>query len=668
MLRHTKGEKTMRKIKKSLAVILAALMLASFLPLFASAAVTINRTNVKIVPPSVSPSVIEYGQTLAAVTLTGGECWYVDPDTGAETLVPGHFEVRSATTKPSPSDAYSIPLKFVSDDTANYTNISSLLERTANIKSGSWPKIKVNGLTATIAEAPTMTALTIQDTYIPYASSSQIVGGKVIDESGTEITNGTWKVTEYPEGIGQYTKLYNDIEVTLTWSATGYNPLTTKATINVLQKHPNYNIYAPAKLSIEGQSLTYSPDRTWADDDIIIPGIIKDKNDNDVPGKWEMRHSSGATTPMTYPIQATSSQSGAYIFFVPEDTTLPTYYFYGYYGPVAKADFALTEDSELVLNYGAFHKTPYTAQDNDFRFSTLKPTVDDIEITSIYWAKEIFDPQKADYGSVTLVEATISTSNKNYNSAKVLLPVRIQNFIHDENSLWYISSRNLQFAGSQEQSFDGIKEYKIDVYNKRLKGTINLMINGEVAVSVSPDENGHFYAEGEWTAPASGEYTYWFEYTPSEEDTATVTNPKTFEQKFTIELRPYHTLTVNVGENVYTFTERKGSVVYFDWRDETGLKLDDFGSWEFTDGNGNAYKPEKVDADDDDPTTTPSIYIRIQDDDIIATAKSASVIGDFDDNNSGLGGLWSFWQKLVNFIIEIYRTIVDFFVPAMEQI
>ena len=92
----------MRKLKKSLAVLLAALMLASFMPLFASAeAITITRTNVKIVPPSVSPSVIQYGENLSGLTITGGECWYVDPDTGAETLGPGHFEIRSTTTKPA---------------------------------------------------------------------------------------------------------------------------------------------------------------------------------------------------------------------------------------------------------------------------------------------------------------------------------------------------------------------------------------------------------------------------------------------------------------------------------------------------------------------------------------------------------------------------------------
>ena len=207
----------MRKIKKSLAVLLAVLMLASFMPLFASAeAITINRNNVKIVPPSVSPSVIEYGQTLADITVTGGECWYVDPDTGVETLVPGHFEVRSTTTKPAVNDAYNVQLKFVSDDTTQYSNISLLTATTVTIKSGTWPTLKVNGLDGVLVEAPTAAdILTGQK-----LREATLTGGVVNDKDGNALT-GTWSFVDtnfYPTASGKYE---------VQFKATGYNTLKT---------------------------------------------------------------------------------------------------------------------------------------------------------------------------------------------------------------------------------------------------------------------------------------------------------------------------------------------------------------------------------------------------------------------------------------------------------
>ena len=50
---------------------------------------------------------------------------------------------------------------------------------------------------------------------------------------------------------------------------------------------------------------------------------------------------------------------------------------------------------------------------------------------------------------------------------------------------------------------------------------------------------------------------------------------------------------------------------------------------------------------------------------VVVTAKTTSG-EDVTDNALG-GSLWDFWQKLINFIIEIYTQIMNGFVPSVEQ-
>lgn len=753
----------MRKIKKSLAVLLTVLMLASFTPLFASAATAASKancviaeypqfsytdptTNVTVTTDATNTNLtVPAGITYDDIELVGGKITYNDA------VVEGYFEWNSRylTRVPSIGVLKSYYLYFYPTDTTTYSRgtwtvtdltgwptitvdgIDCSIETAPTVSgdlpsgnrlsvlslsggkvvdsdgnditaSGSWifinrtssptesgpqdvqwiadgydiPTTTVNvnvvTLKATLAEAPTMSTLTVNENPTlgaSRASASTASGGKVVDESGAEITGGTWKVTGYPEGITESTYLYTDTTVTVTWTCTGYESVTAQSTIHVTQGHSKYNIYSRATLTISKQNLAYSPDRTWADDGLIIPAVIKDKNDVDVPGKWEIRNSAYTTTVMDYAIGASTSTKLVYIFFVPDDASLPEYYFTDSIGTVAKADFALSEDSELVLNYGAAIEKPYYG--DDFRFSTLKTVPEEAGVYSIGWSVDIFDPATADYGSVTMVEVTVSPESKNYNTMKLTIPIRIQNFVHDINNPWYGMTTNLELSGSTEEAYDGIKNYKIDVTNKRLKGTIDLIINEEVVVSVSPDENGKFFAEGQWIAPASGEYTYRFEYKPSDEDTATVTNPATFDKTLTIELRPYHTLTVNVGDDVYTLTARAGNTVYFSWQDETGLKVEDFGSWVFTDANGNAYTPKYAGGTSNtetvDTTAQPSIYIVMPDHDVVATAKSASILGSFGDAD-GFDSLCSLWERIKNWLIELYRTIVEFLIPTMESL
>ena len=66
-----KGKNTM---KKSISIILAVLMLAACIPMFASAAtITLSSSNVEIIPPTVTPAEVKYGEGSGGVTSIDAE-------------------------------------------------------------------------------------------------------------------------------------------------------------------------------------------------------------------------------------------------------------------------------------------------------------------------------------------------------------------------------------------------------------------------------------------------------------------------------------------------------------------------------------------------------------------------------------------------------------------
>ncbi len=756
---HPKKEKdTMRKLKKSLAVLLAALMLASFMPLFASAATVLNKANATIVEaPKLSykggePSsnlIVPNGATKADISIVGGKLEYQG------TPVDGFFSWTSSATGTPPTTVLSVgdvnvALYFHPTDTTNYARARWTSTATNPVEG--WPTLAVKGLDATIVEAPAVsgdlakgnrlntltlsggkvvdadgnditaqgkwsfvngtvkpeesgeqqvqwklsgydvpktyvyvTVTLIQTTlaeapvaYFPLAPGAKLNTarikpdtGKVVDEEGNDVTaNGTWTIDM--TGITNDTLIWRDTVFTVTWTAVGYATVTTQMLVGCRQPEAYY-IDALPKFAEAGQTFKYSPDNTWGSL-TLIPGKVTDKvTGEEITGSYELYAN------QTYKTRAENNaigvsnvysygKEGLYCFikFVPDDPAYPAHEFGAsdrVYGD--KGDFTLTEDSEIVLMYGDT-KTALNEYYGDLKYSTLKTIPENIGIDSISWSKDVFDPSTADYGSVTMVEVRIKSEARSYNDQIITVPIRIMNYIHDYTNPWYghLISAPKFFSTFLEEP-DGIRNYKVDFTNNRLKGTVDLIVNEEVVVSVAPDENGRFYAEGQWIAPASGDYTYRFEYKPSENDSATVKNPvyphDSESQKFTMDVRPYHTATIIVGDKTFTITERYKSTMYFNWQNETELGVDDFGSWTFTDENGNEFTPVNGESVDGDPQTKPSIYIVMPDHDFTAVAKGPyGEIGD-SETDAMFGSLWSFWQKLVQFIIDIYTHIMNMF-------
>jgi len=213
-----KGKNTM---KKSISIILAVLMLVSCIPMFASAAtITLDRKNVVIIPPTVSPTEVPWGAgCVADVTVTGGQLWYVDAD-GNRTEVAGHFDIRNkATLNPQSTGEYEPPLIFYPDDTETYgTSTSgslSYISMKNSIVSGEWPVIYLRGKYTEVATPPAFTcdAGDNLSTYTNYTKT----GGKVVDENGTNVTSyGQFYIDEANSG-GKNQYLYEDTYVTARW-------------------------------------------------------------------------------------------------------------------------------------------------------------------------------------------------------------------------------------------------------------------------------------------------------------------------------------------------------------------------------------------------------------------------------------------------------------------
>ena len=213
----------MNKSKKLLSVFLAVLMIMSFTSLFASAAapIKLTRTNIEIVAPSVSPSEINYGQTLGDLTISGGEVWYDG------TQVPGYFTVYNATLAPTASESYEVYLKFVPTD-ANYT-CTATFRSSNSTYTGTWPAIRVKAeAVATLAEAPVASTIEIGGQIL---ATSTLSGGKVVDANGNDITAlGTWGWATTLS-----TKVNESGTYTAKWTATNndYNPVTVDVYVTV---------------------------------------------------------------------------------------------------------------------------------------------------------------------------------------------------------------------------------------------------------------------------------------------------------------------------------------------------------------------------------------------------------------------------------------------------
>ncbi len=728
----------MRKLKKSLAVLLAALMLASFMPLFASAeAITINRNNVKIVPPSVSPAEIQYGQTLADVTVTGGECWYVDPDTGVETLVPGHFEVRSTTTKPSVSDAYAVPFKFVSDDTTQYSNIATLLETTSTIKEGTtWPTIKVKGAevfletppvaadiqtgqllrnatlsgavvndadgnavsgnwtyvnsstyptasgkfkaqfkatgyetifvdvdvnvtssgTATLSEAPTLKYYIEQNYSI---DTAQFVGGKVVDADGVEITTGEWMYVD-DENVQLASDIVAKEEGTYTykavWLSKGLPPVFADVPLTVAEV---YTVDKPTLAS----PVTY------------VVGLTFDKlpfvyGEASVPGTYSTNKDGTAVSTNKNATQSVT------LTFTPENTFLkPKSWSYSFKVKENTEWYTPSEEPlKIVVAYGW--------SDNDVRYAFNTGILGgalywpdhfmEQNVRRFQWSKDDYDIASMEVGEIALVTGTVwyfsldSNVTGMYKAIPETIYIQIQPGVYEKD----FGSFNITVIDKVTQEC-AIK-YNCSVPG--ITGTVTIRQGDTVLGTFTPDENGEISERVYFTPEKDGKYAFTATYTPGVMDKVTIENPVLTSNEVELDIKKQ--IDVFVYDNELALYKQEKSTCGAESLSVVvlapgqGYIESDIERWEAYDQNGN--KVQLYDSLGNPvigaKTTRLSYVVPSEESGItelhlypIGPWSPEDSFNSAPQDNSMLGRLLEYWQKLIDFIIEIYQTIASIF-------
>ncbi len=766
----------MKKLKKSLAVILAIFMIASFTPLFASAAVAASKTNCVLVEApkfklagaddstAVKDIVVQYvdGLTWSAIELVGGKITYTDPETGVTEEVADKFIIRSTYLTRAMTvgtQTLSAKIQFEPTDTEKFSK--GTWNSTASSPLENWPSVTVQGLTATVESYPTVTCL--KDTYpsaskvvtgakivdengndvtdqgnwfftsetnklqetegvveldmywqssvynridfnkypvtvkqgvavldtpptLPeevrsgtYSSNVEVTPGKVVDETGAEITDGTWSLIDAP-----YVLYQMEITLKVQWYKAGYEKIITEVPIKVKQSSSMFNIVKQARFAISGQSFTYDPSIKWEKLE-IIPGIVTNKDGEVLEGTYSVSKSGT--------IGSNTKNQTATIKFNPADSkTYYTYYgFTDYVGPVGKAQFELGEDFKVVLGEGEC--TPSSTgtvslSGNALRYSTLTVNPKTASVNRISFSSSEFDPSTAQPGDKAIVTATITPSDTNYVTKTAQISVEIQKAQIDGTFAGVIrpGDHSIRTSHSQTDPKQEIR-YQMTFTQPRLKGNVEITLiapdgSRTLVNTVAPDENGLFTVDSTTFPTMSGTHQVEFKYVPSENDTAIVAGDLVILKEERITLLYERTIYLTIGKvtkeykvmDSYTGSATAQVTTIAD--DFPGWDPENLISWTFKDEDGNEFIPDRASASASfDPVTLKYLYFKMPLHDVYVTAnlKNQPIIdiggGDNDNDNGNdnvndsnpLDSFLAFWNKIVDFVVKIYQLMYDMF-------
>lgn len=564
------------RLKKSFAVFIAALLLISSVPVFASAAVSLTYRNIEIVVPTVTPNEIKYGQTLGELTVSGGEVWYNG------TQVPGYFTVNNAALVPDATDSYEVMLKFVPTD-SNYTCRATLRKDTATY-TGTWPTVKVKAeAVASLSEAPV--ASSVIGGY--QLATSQLSGGRVVNSEGSDITSlGTWS-WEKPTTIVNENATY-----TAKWTSTNndYNIVTVDIPVTI-----EYKVEVNPTLS----SLSYEYfDGISTDDLDIVPGVVKTADGTaDVPGTYsfESRVAFGVV-----------GSNAIYIVFTPDDTNLKSSKFAVFF-EITKGTIVFSDDenNEVVPEI----TVPYGTKFDTYLSNLIAEYVNIGENVWIYFRD--IDGNEYDYSGTTpglgtktykVTAIPYNSSTSNYKATELEFKLTIEPLEVTPSITAY-----------------GNDEYVITTgdYTTKPQGTFDLYANDELVM-----EDIAYLTRFTWRPVKSGIYTLKAVYNPVDNDTFKVNDAVRTD------------LVLNLTWGISAVNSTAKPCAYGDTAVVKHSLGNKFAGWVFYDENGNEFTPENVVAD----TSTSSVSFTMPDFAITVKALSTDDAGDGDASSSGMLG------------------------------
>ncbi len=611
----------MRKIKKSLAVLLAVLMLASFTPLFASAADPIALTEANVtVWPTVSGE-IYYGQKInEGITLSGGEVQYNG------TVVAGHFEFIDPELRTN----VGIPnLKFVPDDTTAYS-VSEI--------GYAWDLMfTINKTTPVFVDAndtPVATEVASAGTLL---GKSKISGGQVMNPYYPEeasVLGYTWSWVNRREPVTK--SGYYEAQL----GGGSYNTITTMIYVKIAGDAPETSITEMPTIP----ELSYNPDMTWADVEITGGKAVINETE-EVAGTFAISDSWKNKVPAV----------GSYnvsVVFTPDDLTKASVY--TMLIPVTVNQGTIKFVDENGNEFVPEIRVPYGTKLDDGNFVPLyiESIKTNYDGSLKYMLDESIEDTIPEVGTYeyTVKLSTYKTIGVTPDYADSVLPFRL---IVEPITVEMTADMVIHASEELAQNERYYRFVRTDGENVQPKGTYDVYIDGELYA----DDVKTF----KWLPTASKNYEFRVIYNPVENDPFTV-NEWTQNERVTM----WRNIKFDTKNVTSPFKALAGSEVTVKW---TGAN-EDFMNWVITDTNGNPVdvdiKTEKLVVDEngnvigkeivDGDYTSTNIIFTMPDTDIEISTKDTAPEDGKNDNS-----LWSFWQKLINFIIEIYRTIDNLF-------
>ncbi len=177
-------------------------------------------------------STINYGQTLANSTLTGGAA----TNTASSASVAGSFAFTTPSLAPSAAGTTNVSVMFTPTDTADYNSATTTVP------------VAVNGITPTILTPPTAAAISYGQTL----ASSSLSGGVATNAASGAAVGGSFAFTVLslaPNAVGS-----TNVSVTFTPTNSSYNSATTTVTVAVGRTTPSLTRPTAGPVTV-GQSL-----------------------------------------------------------------------------------------------------------------------------------------------------------------------------------------------------------------------------------------------------------------------------------------------------------------------------------------------------------------------------------------------------------------------------
>lgn len=539
--------------------ILSLLICVTLVLLFASVAfaaepISLTENNVTVWP-TVNGE-ISYGQKLSdGISLSGGEVQYNG------TVVDGHFEFIDADFYPTIGGINIAALKFIPDNFDNYTGFE--IEY-------AWDVLyNVNPVTPVLVDEnapPVATEVEAGDRL----SKSTISGGVIKNPITNEIiTDAVWSWVSSRTKVSE--SGFYPARATSASSGGGYNPLTVDIYVRIAGDIPETAIVEYPTVP----ELTYNPNVTWADIELIGGKAVIKGTESEVEGTFAIKNlaavpnvnSTGLSIVFT---PANSEEALPYEFTIPVKVNpAPISFGEDYKGT------AIDEPFEVEVTYGSKVSSVLSAAKKHLNYPT--PSVVMIEDEN----------SLAENGKVYKV-SVLNYNNSNYTGTYTYVKAIFKTT--------EITSAIKKSIGS------GLNKFFIDCGNYSPQGTFTVYCNGEEIAEV---KRGVAF-DCEVYNDEGGTYEITAKYNPVENDYFIVS-----DAFWSITVAPVRHIkvanaysmpfTVN-GYSGHTATIRTGDTIVMEYT------MPEFAYWVIKDGNGKTVELDGVDVNEKKITFTMPDY------------------------------------------------------------